>query len=40
MEGQLKATNSRVSYKNLYAILKGLGEANPLTVDADVKVLS
>ena len=39
-EGELDASKSKVSYRNLFSLLKGLHEANPLGVTANAKALS
>ena len=39
MEGGLKQSNSRVSYKVMFALLKSFHEANPLDISPDAKCL-
>lgn len=39
-EGELDASKSKVSYRNLFSLLKGLYEANPLGITANAKALS
>ena len=35
MDGKLTTVNSRSSFKALFSVLKGLHEANPLSISAD-----
>ena len=35
LEGKLNTTESKVSFKNMFAVLNGLHESNPFDVAAD-----